>query len=300
MKCTDCGFEQEGGKFCGQCGAAIPSENLDSPGIKQEVVRNATNESAGQDRNEKENGVEVSQSGNANQEYLQDSQAGDGNNDAMEKVKHTTKAYGSYFVEFLKHPSLIFSKREGTFNYGLISMAIVALLMALSTTLLVRSLFRLAYGDYGELFSDSYYVGPSVFSIFGYALIFVLISMAVIILLLYVVNQLFGTAYSFKEMTSVYGAHLVPVIVVTGIAFLLILVKSYTIGGYLLLIALGLLVTTFPIYLISSLLTRRSKNLDPLYGYLIYLVSMGLAFTIFVFILMDSTFGQILDEISYY
>lgn len=293
MKCTDCGLEQEEGKFCGQCGASLPVVDHKGLNVEQVVVHHAPNESAGQDRVEQATGMDSSLQGSSS-----NSQGVEVNKDAMDKVKHTTKAYWTYFIEYLKHPSLIFSKKEESFKHGLISIVIVAFLLALSTSMLVRNLTRLAYRDFGAMFSD-YYVGPSIFSIFWYALVFVVISMAIILFLLFVVNQLFGTAYSLKEITSVYGAHLVPVIVVTGIAFLLIVLKSYTFGGYLLLIAFALAVTTFPVYLISSLLTRRSKSLDPLYGYLIYLVLMGIAFSIFAFILMDSAFGQMLDEIDY-
>ncbi|MEC5423230.1 Yip1 family protein [Virgibacillus sp. C22-A2] len=280
MKCEKCGFEQEVGKFCGQCGAPIPKEETN----KEQFSRRE--EVPGQNTGETVHTEHLATTDHTYSNQTQPSVGEQTNTDAMEKVKHTSKDYWAFFKEYLKHPSRIFTNREESFKNGLISMAIVAFMMAVSSAMLYGSFMDMAY----------YYNGPSGLSIFGYTLVFIAVSMVIILFILFLVNQLFGTAYSFKEMTSVYGAHLVPVIIVIAAAFLLILLKSFTIGGYLLLISFGLVVTTFPIYLISSLLTRQSKNLDPLYGYLTYLVLMGVAFLIFVVVLMDSTFGRMLNQ----
>lgn len=281
MKCENCGLEQDVGRFCGKCGTPLPEPNLENSDSSSNAQIEDERLTAGREKEEQA--------------------TGEASNEAVNKVKYTTKMYGSYFVEYLKRPSLVFSKREETFKHSLISMAIVAVLMALSFYVLARNFTHAAFGHYGGgMFATPYSSSPSLFSVFGYVLIFAIISMAVVVLILYVINQLFGTAYSFKEMTSVYGTHLVPVILLVGIAFILILLKSNTAGGYMLLIALSLVMTTLPIYLISSLLTRRSKNIDPVYAYLIYLVSTGIAFAIFVFILMDSTFGRMIDQFGYF
>lgn len=284
VKCTNCGFEQQEGKFCGQCGAPL------SVGDQEAVKVDATNESTSQGYGEQAAGAEASQSAPVSD--VKD-------NEALDKVKQVTKTYGTYYVKYLKRPSRIFSEKVD-FKHGLISMTIIVILMALSVALLIRN-FMQPYEGFAGMFSDSSYnVGPSFFAMFGYAMVFLVICMAIIVFLIYVVNQFFGTAYTFKEMSSVYGAHLVPAITVTGVAFILILLKSNTFGSYLLFTGFGLVVWLFPLYLISSLLSRRTRNIDPLYGYLIYIVLTAIAFIIFALILVDSTFGRVLDQIGYY
>lgn len=286
MRCENCGTEQDVGRFCGKCGTPLTETNLE----------NAQSSSNDQITSEKQQTAESTYDEQA--AVIEKKEA---SNEAVDKVKHTTKMYGAYFVEYLKQPSLIFSKREEEFKYGLINMAIVSLLIALASYMLVRNFTLAAFGQYsGGMFADSYASGPSLFPVFGYVLLFTIISIAIVVFLLYVTNHLFGTACSFKKMANIYGTHLVPVILFTCVTFILILLKANTFGGYMLLISLGLVLTTLPIYLLSSLLTRKSKNIDPVYAYLVYLVATGIAFSIFVFIMMDSTFGRILDQIGYY
>src|SRR5690625_6856257 len=81
-------------------------------------------------------------------------------------------------------------------------------------------------------------------------------------------------------MVSVFGAHMVPVIVVGGISLLLVLVKSNTAGSIAVSITIAFSITAIPIYLISNLLSKRPQAVDPLYGYLLYVVSAGLSFAI--------------------
>lgn len=285
MKCENCGSEQDEGRFCGNCGTPLHEaspENAHSSPHTQVENEGLLEKEQEREKQEKIAAPEVS-------------------HEATDKVKHSTKMYGTYFVGHLKRPSLAFTKREESFKHGLINLAIITVLMALSAYMLARNLIHAGYGyNNGGMFTDTYSSTPPLFPVFGYTFVFSIISIAIVIFLLYAINQLFGTAYSMKKMVSVYAAHLIPVIVLTGIAFILILLKSNTIGGYLLLLALGLVMTTLPVYLISSLLTRRPKNMDPVYAYLIYLVITGIAFVIFVFIMMDSTFGRVLDQIGYY
>ncbi|WP_029271113.1 YIP1 family protein [Virgibacillus alimentarius] len=287
MKCIKCGFEQMEGKFCGQCGTSLSKEIHGTNLSEKEGELKKEEQAATVDNTSTQNFQEETK-GASHQQAL--------NHTVTEK----TKMYGSYFVNYLKQPSIAFSTRGEAFTHGLISMAIVAFLMALSFYLLVRNFARAAFEGYGDLFTDAYYSGPSLFSVFVYAFIFMIISMGIVVILLYIINHLFGTAYQLKEMIGIYGTHLVPIIVLTGVTFLLILLKSNTIGGYLLLFTLGLVLTSFPLYLISSLLTRQSKNLEPLYAYLIYIISVAIVFGIFVFVMMDSAFGRMLDQIGYY
>src|SRR5690625_7495914 len=129
---------------------------------------------------------------------------------------------------------------------------------------------------------------PTFLSIFLNTLLLIVLAIIVTLTLLFVINKLFGTDYTYKEMVSVFGAHMVPVIVVGGISLLLVLVKSNTAGSIAVSITIAFSITTIPIYLISNLLSKRPQAVDPLYGYLLYVVSAGLSFEILFTIFIDS------------
>ncbi|MDY0394164.1 hypothetical protein RWE15_06290 [Virgibacillus halophilus] len=81
-------------------------------------------------------------------------------------------------------------------------------------------------------------------------------------------------------------------------AFLLLLLKANTVGSIVFLIAIGLLITSMPLYLISNLLTKSAKTFDAYYGYLLYLVLAAIAFGIYFTILADSSIGNLLDSLD--
>ncbi|MDY0409145.1 hypothetical protein [Paracerasibacillus soli] len=129
---------------------------------------------------------------------------------------------------------------------------------------------------------------------------FVAISMILVIAVLFVVNLFFGGQVTFREMVSVYGVHMVPVIVIALLSLLLILLNSYSFGGILLMVSLGFILTTVPLYLIASLLTKQSKSLDAFYGYIVYIVMAGIVFLIYFSIIIDSTIGNLIDGYFYW
>ena len=274
MKCENCGFEQEEGKFCGQCGSQIAATNE-----QMEEIVDATKGNQPEGK-----GKQVR-----------------GNSETMEKVKDTTKMYSTYFMKHLKRPSLIFSSREESFKYGLTNIVITTVLIALIFYMLINNFVQSTFGYYdgmgiGDALTNSYAVGPSFLSVFSYTIIFALISIAIVVFILFLINHLFGTAYSIKEIVSIYGAHLTSVIVLGLVAFLLVILKSNIVGGYIWLLVISLVLSIIPVYLISSLLTRRSKSIDPVYGYLLYLISVGIAFIIIFSIIIDSRLGDFIDE----
>ena len=262
LQCNHCGLVQDEGKFCGKCGGAL----VETPGKSLEVQLE-------QQAASKESPVTVSTS------------------EPMDKVLESSKVFWAYFMDYLKQPSRIFSRAEGEFKNGLISILIVAILITLSFYTLVNNF---SYQSFGYLSGD---LGVKFLPVFGNGLIFIMAAIAIIISLLFLINKLFGTGYRFKEMTSVFGAHMTPAVVMAVVTFILILLKSNTYGYVFLLITLGLILTTIPLYLISSLLTRGPKGIDPLYGYILYLISVGIAFAIFISIVLDSAIGEFIGEI---
>lgn len=286
MKCSNCGFEQAEGRFCGKCGSPLVSQAQ-----KAEKTDGAQAPGLHGEKAEQETAAAYE---TARPHLHEDREHRERVHPSAEKVKATSRLYGAYFTKFIKRPSLIFSGNTGSsFSNGLISMAIVAVLMALSFYLFVHN-FASGYFDYGYG-SDVY--GPSFLAVFGRGLILIAAIMAIVVFLLFLINQLFGSGSSFKEMASIYGAHMVPVAVVAALTLILAVIKSNFVGMIFLFVTLGLIATTVPVYIISSLLTRRSRNIDPFYGYIVYLAAVGIVSAILFGVLSDSIMGEFIDSL---
>lgn len=304
-KCTQCGFEQEDGKFCGKCGSPLaevpPKQPNEAEKAEEGVPDNQTNEEVYQQpkTHSPEQEAEIAAT------MAQGDEAGAGRpsgetppqgtkaeNDTVERVKETSKEFWSYFIYYLKQPSHIFKKHKTEFVNGLINIIAMLILLSLSSYFLTKNFMMAA--SYG------YVTGVPFFSIFGNTLFFGALFIVLIVAILFAINKLFGPGYSFKEILSIYGGHLSLATVLAASAFILLLVKANLIGMILIALVLGLAITSAPIYLISSLLTQKSKSLDPYYGYLIYTVAVGIGVFILFTILADSAIGGLLDDLSYY
>ncbi|HJF33602.1 MAG TPA: YIP1 family protein [Sporosarcina psychrophila] len=271
MNCVKCGHSQEVGKFCGKCGTPFASINNET----------ATSEQAATTVNMPEEGHLPP----AQKIEQMHSEKRVEPNIHMEKIKAQSKMYGSYFMQHLKRPSHAFNQSQEGFVNGLISIILLGIVFALTVSAVSSS------------FLSSY--GPGFISVFGSTIISVLIVMGIPLLALFIINKFFGQQQSFKSIISIYGAHLSPVIIGAGAAFLLILMKSFAFGNFILATLFVFAIFILPLYLISALLTRKSTNaLDPLYGFILYLVSFAILFILFITILADSALGQFIDMFS--
>ena len=264
MKCVNCGHSQEAGNFCGKCGTPFAPVNNETgtPNVSEEGYVSPV-----QDTVQAQQQVPVEP------------------NIHVEKMKAQSKMYGSYFMQHLKRPSHAFNQSQEGFVNGLISVILLGVVFALTVSAVSGS------------FMSGY--GPSFMSIFSSTVISVLIVMGIPLLALFIINKLFGPQLPFKSIISVYGGHLSPLLIGAGAAFLLILLKSFTLGNIILGIVLLFAIFILPLYVISALLTKKSAPvLDPLYGFILYLVSFAILFTIFISILADSALGQFIDMLG--
>lgn len=286
MKCSQCGFEQEEGKFCGKCGGKLISAAEAEP----------TNDHVTQAENPNNASVEQETSDQTSTQTERETAASVANqaaetNESLEKVKETSRAYGGFFINYLKNPSQIFARQSSELTNGLITIGIVALL----TILTFYSLINNAMGEYGY--------GPSFISVFFNTLIGLVVFIAIVVTLLFLINKLFGTDISYQSVVSIFGAHMTPVAIFVAIAFLLSILKSNMYAILFLMIGLALIISIIPLYIISSLLTKRPKGIDPLYGYLLYILAFIISFSILAGILVDSALGnmiEMIDDMMYY
>lgn len=281
LKCTQCGHDQTEGKFCEKCGGALNEVNVN--------VEHAENNYAEQHQPVQppvqppiqQQGVEQQvnyQQNNQQQNHHQEI------NPSVEKVKDTSRAYGTYFMKHLKRPGQIFGTGEREFKNAIISSVLVTLLISLAMYMMMNN------QPFAEI--------PFASVVFG-TMILLLVLLFVTYTVLFMINKMYGTQATFKEIASIYGAHLSPAIGIAALAFILVLIKSFNIGGVLIFVAIGMMLTTIPLFLISNLLTRKSRAIDAFYGYLIYLIAIGIAYVIIITIFGDTMVGQVIDELSY-
>lgn len=302
-KCSHCGFEQEDGQFCGNCGNPLDDNHVDEAASQDDPIETQeeredtyqTQSSVEREFTDEEPEVMAGVKQQAASESLTSEQVhtkqgqSDEQNDTVERVKQVSNDYWSYFIYYLKYPLQIFDNQKEEFVNGLISLILVAGLLALNTYFMMRNLLAVSFGFAMDV------AGPPFFSVFTTTFLFIAVSLALVALILFGVSKFFGPSVSYKDLISLYGGHLNHAIFLSVISFVLLLVKANTVGMLLLFFILGTVLTSVPLYLINRLLTKKSKSIDPLYAYLIYIVVAGIAFVILLSIMTDSAIGGLLD-----
>lgn len=321
MLCQNCGHQQESGRFCGKCGTKLerPTGGQPSVSVQTEPWQGAEQSAAmvqhgtaGQSGD-----AETQLNANGNSPVQAEDMAGKTEpptngqaaitdagyegaaiqatgpasqmqqNAHVEKVKETSKVYWSYYLQYLKSPSRIFANQEREFVNSLISIGLFAVLVALAA---YNAAPRTGLsGVFREL-------GPSFPTILVSTVISMGIFLGVVTLAMFLINKFFGPDYSYRSIISTYGAHMAPVLLLTAVSLLLLILKSYVAGNVLLMIALCINFVILPLYIIAKLLNRQSRIIDPLYGFLSYMILVGILFSIVFAILADSLIGGILDS----
>jgi len=252
LHCINCGYQQSEGKFCAICGVAI-GDNL----IEVELTRSRV-------------------SGKYDQR----------SNEYIEKVINASKMYWTYFLNYLKYPSLALKQGEKEFLKGVINIVIMAFIIGLF-------LFTFMKRDASSFLVASYEL--SFTGVIGSSLLFVFISAAIIIASLFLTIKFLGSEHSFKSIAGIYGTHLIPSTFLVFISFILLLLKAYTYSNFLLSFALLFSFIIIPLYILIKLLTKEEAVIDPIYCVLAYIVTFGIAFSIYLFLLEGSLIVDVLN-----
>lgn len=263
MTCTNCGHSQEAGKFCGKCGSKMESTPLtESTAIPEQAATSDSIEQPTPQAVPAEPNIHV------------------------EKLKSHSKMYSSYFMRQLKRPSLSFNQLTTEFTNGVISIVLLGVLISIALYTFINN------------FAGAY--GPGFLTIFTNILIFSIIMIGIVTLSLFMINRFFGPQLSYKSICSLYGGHLSPLLLTSAVSILLMFLKSYTYGNVLLSLVFTFAIFILPLYLISSLLTKKASTVDPLYGYMLYIGAFSILFIIFITILADSSLGEYIDALTYW
>ncbi|WP_060207643.1 zinc ribbon domain-containing protein [Sporosarcina koreensis] len=268
MICTNCGNEHANGRFCGNCGIRM-TEPVDGypdqlPHHHGQTAVEAT--------------IVKSES-----------------NVHLENVSNLTKAYWSYFVKHVKHPSISLTKQDDEFRNGFISLFLYAILFGLSFFSILKGLTLEPAGFVSLTDGDG---GPSFSSVFLNVAGFVAVCIAIVSFGLFIIGKNFGPAYPFKQTLALYGAHSLPAIVIGLVALFLLLMKSYWYGIFLLIVSFIYVLMLSPGYVISVLLSKKPKGIDPLHGYAAYTVLVIILFGLLLKLLNDTSVVTYLAELK--
>ncbi|TFD97077.1 Yip1 family protein [Jeotgalibacillus sp. R-1-5s-1] len=274
MICSTCGHTQENGNFCGKCGADLRVQSTEATSTVHKETAATYEQPA--------TAASVAQP-----------------NEYLEKAKKTSKGYFAYTKNFIKNPSVIFKSGAAEFTNGLISLILFTVLFAFTIYFFVQSIARSMFGGMGDLFMNEY-AGPSFFTIFSQSFLYTAIYIALIAASLFVVTKLFGTDYSFKQIIAAYGVHMIPSLILIVLSMLLIIMDAYTYGVFFIVLSVLFAIIFVPVYIVSSMLTRKTKSIDPFYGYISYLVLFAIITSVYTGLLADSAMGNLIDEIGYY
>lgn len=263
FECTKCKNTQGGGKFCGECGGELVAIANDS--TTEEVTQQQT--------------------------AATNSDVAVASNDTLNNIKEAGLDYWNYFMATLKKPSSGFAKGESEFRNGIINLIIFSVMFALSTYAIAYKSTRGISDMWGAFGGES--LKPSFFPIFGKSLLTTVLTIAVILALVFVVNKLFGTDSSFKSIVSLMGYHSSVSLIASIVGLLLVLIGSVGIGTSVVYLGLTLIIGLIPIYILSSLLAQKSKGLDAFYACLIYLAGVAIVFAVAGAVLFESTINKI-------
>lgn len=209
--CPNCKQETEPGKFCTNCGAQLPTEEIaasSDPAATPLASEGSASAAPG----------ETPAKPNA----------------AVETAKEAAANFGGFFMELLKKPSTARNVKENEWISGIITVALLSLLFSLGTYLSLSSSY------FSPSFTDAFLIP------FLQILLFFAISIAVT----YGGAKLASKPGSIQEMAAKTGAFLVPFLALSVIAVLLLLVELTMLGGLFITISLLAPIVLIPSYIL--------------------------------------------------
>lgn len=233
MICPNCSHENEGGKFCENCGAPLNAGN----------------------------GVTVPETGT----QTASTQA----SKYLESTKKISKMYFSYFMQVLKQPyASSRSVGEEHFVNGLITVIIYSLLIPLMIYFGLRGILSDFNSFSSGLFGEQVVINPPFTDVVLKPAFAYLIFIALVIVFTFAAIKLGHVHVSFKEVFSRFGSFLIPTVGVLLVALVMSILK---IKMFLAVMFFGFIGSVFlvPPLVIASFKKESTQGVDVIYGALI-------------------------------
>ncbi|AJD92203.1 hypothetical protein JMA_28860 [Jeotgalibacillus malaysiensis] len=276
MSCIKCGHEQSAGKFCGNCGSEMV--------VKEDFVSQNQHQASAPPPPLQEQVQQQHQAAVASAP-----------NPTIEKAKATSKNYWNYFKQYIKSPSHSLITGEAEFKNGVISIILFSILLGSLPYLVARRAMESTFGGFGM--SD---YGPSFFEMFFQSFMITAAIVFLIITCLFLINKVFGREDTYKSVMTIYGSHILLPLIFLVTAVVTLLMSMYTLSSILIILSLATAVGSIPLYIISSLLSTKSKTADPLYGYIAYIVLVSIATVLLGTSIAESSFWEMMDSDLFY
>ncbi|WP_432357165.1 hypothetical protein [Sporosarcina sp. UB5] len=268
MTCTNCGNEQANGQYCWRCGTKLTEATAGfQESFRQEQAVSEVSV------------VKVDSS-------VQ-----------MESIKNVAKEYWNYFLVHLKRPSTIVTSEEDEFKNGLISLFIYAAVFGFAFYKAIDGMLFGTLDGIASLIGEDY-SGLSFSTVFLKTAGFVAICMAIILIGLFVIGMYFGPHYSLKQTLALYSAHCLPAIVIGLVALIFLTMKSYFYGIFLLVTSLLYVLMLSPGYVMSIILSKNPKEMDPLHSYGIYVVFVIILFSLLYRLIGATAVENLLERLK--
>ncbi|MEJ8766874.1 Yip1 family protein [Oceanobacillus sp. HCA-5259] len=281
LVCLSCNHQQEAGKFCGVCGAAMQSQN-DVDNSNQQSRRGEEPSQA----NTTEGNAQVEQQTTAKSNPAAATIEGNAQPTA-DAVKEGLNHYWSYFLHLLKNPARAFQSGEKQLTNSLINIGLYALFFSLSIYFLGNSLFK-SFG--GSWMSESLPFFRIVPRLFFFALILIAITFGSALAM----TKLAKNQDSFKKIIAEYGSIYVPFVALNLVAVLGGLIGSYQLTFFTLVISLVMIFSYVPVLYVYQKASEVNPNGQKIY----FSLATVLLISFICFLLADAVLMDFISQIE--
>jgi hypothetical protein len=266
--CTNCNHQNDGGKFCENCGSPLVAAA--TPSVEGTSIPKVVGQPQGSTEP----------------------------NQYLEGAKQVSKQYGLYFLQVLKKPySSSVNVGAEHFTNGLITMFLYSILIPLIVYFALKGVLA----DVSGLGTD--FFGEEVEMDIPFMEVVITPAIAYVAFVLLVATFSFAAIklgrinVGFKEVVARFGVFLIPAVAILAIGLLFAILKVkmfvfFTLLGFLILIFL------VPPLVIASFKKDSQEGIDVIYGSLITYVLSFVALAIMGDLLFEQIKSYVLDMIG--
>ncbi|WP_391120093.1 hypothetical protein [Psychrobacillus sp. L3] len=204
----------------------------------------------------------------------------------MQNMKQRLYVYRTYFTKQLKKPSLAYERGETELTSGIVSIILFIALFTISLFFLTKSL--------------SLEIPLSFLPFFTKVFLLTLFLIGIPVISIFIANYVFGLQHTVKEIVGFYGGQLSPFLIGVAVSLLFIFGNLYMYGNVILSLCMIFSIFILPPYIIVFLITKKSTDVDPLYGLMIYILFFAVVFFIFLTIIADSPIVEYFQLLNYF
>ncbi|WHY85464.1 hypothetical protein QNH39_23080 [Neobacillus novalis] len=257
MQCPVCSHQNEGGKFCEQCGTKLETAAYQEAAPTAEPTMNQAPSYTSQQGYQQGN-PQGYQQGNPQGFQQVNSQP----NQYLEGAKNISKMYFGYFMEVLKKPyASSKSVGEEHFTNAIITIVLYSLIIPLMLYFGIKSFTSSLSGMWGNTLDISPpFTETVIYPTFAYAIFILLVAT-----FSFAAVKLAKVNASYKEVISRFGSFLIPFLAILLIGFVLSLLKAKI---FVLFLVLGFSTSLIvvPTLVIASFKKETQDGLDVIYG----------------------------------